>query len=61
MLYLGDNKSRRERDFPDLYPFHYSLRERGILYNEKKTGSYYRNRQQMRDVIVFPIIRTDHR
>ena len=27
--YLGD------RDFPDLYPFHYSLTERCILYNEK--------------------------
>ena len=35
MLYLWNNISGRDQDFPDLYPFHYSLTECYILYNEK--------------------------
>ena len=27
MLFLGDNISGRDQDFPALYPFHYSLTE----------------------------------
>ena len=36
MLPLGDNISRRDRDFPDLYPFHYSLTETFYSPNNKR-------------------------
>ena len=35
MLYLWNNITGRDQDFPDLYSFHYSLTELCILYDVK--------------------------